>query len=171
MVAPRRIAHLDNVVVGKLVPALLQCLGWGRRELPKRARAEDPNGAPRVEGGLELGLGASLGLLVRPALVLEQQLPLGPPFRLGDGSSFPLACLAVRSFYYCFVFAKALAHVCVMCSMLGQTIETTKPCNRSAVEQNNTRKTDTMTSPCGFTSRQHAFILCAMALRSTDQVT
>lgn len=90
--------HLDNVIVGKLVPSLLERLGRRRRELPKWARTEDPDGAPRVEGSLELGLRAALGLLVRPSFVLEQQLPLGPPFRLGDGSSFPFARFRVRSF-------------------------------------------------------------------------
>lgn len=108
--------HLDNVVVGKLVPSLLQCLRWGRRELSKGTRTEDPDGAPRVEGGLELCLGAALGLLVRPALVLEQQLPLGPPLRLGYGPSFPVACcrVDVRSlFSICFVVEKASAFACV----------------------------------------------------------
>lgn len=75
--------------MGKLVLALRERPGRGRRELPEGPRAKYPHGATCVEGGFELGLGAALSLLVRSPLVLEQQLPLRPPFGLGDSPSFP----------------------------------------------------------------------------------
>lgn len=84
-------AYLNNVVVGKVVLALPERLGWGRRELPEGPRAEYPHGATRVEGGLEFGLGTALSLLVRSPLVFEQQLPLRPPFGLSDSTPFPIS--------------------------------------------------------------------------------
>lgn len=84
-------AYLDNVVVGKLVLSLCQ-RPWRRRgEFPEGARAEDPDRPAGVEGSLELALGPALSLLVRPSLVLKQQLPLRPPLGFGHGSPFPFS--------------------------------------------------------------------------------
>ena len=106
-----QVSHLDNIVVDKLVFPLLQCLWWERCELPERASAEDPDGAPRIEGGLELGLGATPGLLVRPSLVLEQKLPCGPPFRFCDSSAFPIGVLVCSEIGHPFSFIVG----CVLC--------------------------------------------------------